>query len=65
MEEGEEVSPGQTLITFDPAFLRSKGYQTVTPVIVTNSDEFSAITSKAQGEVQAMEPLLELGDRSE
>lgn len=65
VEEGDQVSPGQTLITFDPDFLRSKGYQTVTPVIVTNSDEYSAITPKAQGEVQVMDPLLELGDRSE
>ncbi len=65
VEEGDQVSPGQTLITFDPDFLRSKGYQTVTPVIVTNSDEYSAITPKAQGGVQSMAPLLELGDRSE
>ena len=65
VEEGDQVSPGQTLITFDPDFLRSKGYQTVTPVIVTNSDVYSAITPKAQGEVQVMDPLLELGDRSE
>lgn len=65
VEEGDEVFPGQTLLTFDPDFLRSKGYQTVTPVIVTNSDEYSAITPKAQGQVQAMAPLLELGDRSE
>ncbi len=65
VEEGDEVSPGQTLLTFDPDFLRSKGYQTVTPVIVTNSDEYSAITPKAQGQVQAMAPLLELGDRRE
>ena len=65
VEEGDEVSPGQTLLTFDPDFLRSKGYQTVTPVIVTNSDEYSAITPKAQGQIQAMAPLLELGDRRE
>lgn len=41
--EGDKVKKGQTLITFDMDFIKSKGYKLVTPVIVTNSDDYSEI----------------------
>ena len=58
--EGDRVKKGQTLITFDKQLIASKGYKTITPVIVTNSFEFSAVNRKATGEVTPKNVLLEL-----
>ena len=58
VSEGDRVTRGQTLITFDKALISSKGYKTVTPVIVTNSDDFDAVDVLAEGTVQALSPLL-------
>ena len=60
VSEGGRVKKGQTLITFDKAFIASKGYKTVTPVIVTNPDDFKAVTRKADGDVTPKDVLLEL-----
>lgn len=58
--EGDRVKKGQTLITFDKALIASKGYKTVTPVIVTNSFEYSAVKALANGSVSVGDALLEL-----
>ena len=58
VKEGDRVQKGQTLLQFDKDFLESKGYKTVVPVIVTNSDDYDAVESVAAGEVTALEPLL-------
>ena len=47
VSECDRVTKGQTLITFDIDFIKSKGYQTVTPVLVSNSDDFSAVEQLA------------------
>jgi len=58
VQEGDRVQKGQLLLTFDPALIESKGYKTITPVIVTNSDEFDGVEPQAEGSVQALAPLL-------
>ncbi len=58
--EGDKVKKGQTLITFDMDFIRSKGYNTVTPVIVTNSDDYAAVALKAAGTIHTGDTLLAL-----
>ncbi len=60
VREGDRVQKGQTLLQFDKDFLESKGYKTVVPVIVTNSDDYDAVDGIAEGEVTALEPLLEV-----
>lgn len=45
---GDRVTKGQTLITFDTDFIKSKGYQTITPVLVGNSDEFASVEELAE-----------------
>lgn len=60
VSEGEHVKKGDLLITFDKERIESKGYKTITPVIVTNSEDYSAITHKTQGEVTPEDILLEL-----
>lgn len=49
--EGDKVKKGQTLITFDIDFIKSKGYKLITPVIVTNSDDYSKIILKPNANV--------------
>ncbi len=58
--EGDKVKKGQTLITFDMDFIKSKGYNTVTPVIVTNSDDYAAVALKAAGAIHTGDTLLAL-----
>lgn len=60
VSEGERVKRGQTLITFDKDLIASKGYKTVTPVIVTNPDDYSEIKRTADGNVGSSDVLLEL-----
>ena len=56
--EGERFKRGQTLITFDKALIESKGYKTVTPVIITNPDDFKGIEKAADGKVDFLDKLI-------
>lgn len=60
VSEGDRVKKGQTLITFDKELIASKCYKTVTPVIVTNPDEYSAVKRVADGNVTEKDVLIEL-----
>lgn len=60
VSEGDRVKRGQTLITFDKDLIASKGYKTVTPVIVTNPNDYSEIKRTADGNVSSSDVLLEL-----
>ena len=56
--DGEEFKRGQTLITFDTDFIKSKGYKTVTPVIITNPDDYAEVKMTANGKVDFMDELI-------
>ena len=60
VSEGDRVKNGQKLISFDKKFIESKGYKTVTPVIVTNSDDYKSVKLKASGSVGYNDVLIEL-----
>jgi PTS system sucrose-specific IIC component len=55
---GEKVKKGQLLLEFDMDRIRKAGYQTVTPVIVTNSDEYKSVQVVKTGSVQAGDEVL-------
>ena len=42
--QGDTVKRGQLLLEFDPAAIRAEGYETTTPVLVTNAADFGKIT---------------------
>ena len=42
--QGDTVKKGQLLIEFDPAAIRAAGYETTTPVLVTNAADYGKIT---------------------
>ena len=56
--DGERFTRGQTLITFDKELIESKGYPTVTPVIITETDDFAEIVKAADGDVDFLDKLI-------
>ncbi|MEK4072933.1 beta-glucoside-specific PTS transporter subunit IIABC [Paenibacillus sp. FSL M7-0656] len=46
VEEGQRITKGQTLLTFDLDKIRQEGYVTQTPVIVTNSYSYSDVIAE-------------------
>ncbi|HJG42524.1 glucose PTS transporter subunit IIA [Corynebacterium phoceense] len=57
VEKKQRVSAGDKLITFDQEFIESKGYNLITPVVVTNTSKFFSIEGKA-GAVTPSDQLL-------
>ena len=60
IEDGQQVKKGQLLLEFDMDAIKAEGYEIVTPVIITNSDEFTEITTEAAGQVKNGDKLLTL-----
>ena len=60
VNEGDKISKGQTLITFDKSVIEAKGYKTVTPVIVTNSEDYEEVTQTATGTINIGDSLLSI-----
>lgn len=56
--DGERFTRGQTLITFDMDLIKSRGYKTITPVIITNPDDYSEIAKAADGKVDFLDKLI-------
>lgn len=60
IKEGDQVKAGDLLLEFDVEQIRAEGYPTITPVIITNSSEYTEVLPIAQGEVTEQAPLLKL-----
>lgn len=60
ISEGDRVTAGQTLITFDKEFIQEKGYNIITPVLVTNSDDYKDVQKVVQGDVMHGEKLIQV-----
>ena len=60
VKEGDKCKAGDVLLTFDMEGIKAAGYPLVTPVIVTNSDDFVSLNVAASGPVSAGEKLLTL-----
>ncbi len=52
VEEGQQIKKGDLLLEADLEQIKAAGYDTITPVIVCNTEEFAEI---AMAEVQAVE----------
>ena len=44
---GDKVTKGQLLITFDREAIAAEGFDTITPIVICNSDQFSDISIHA------------------
>ena len=47
---GDKIKKGQVLLEFDPDAIKKAGYQTTTPIVVTNHTEFGDITFELKGQ---------------
>lgn len=58
--QGDHVEAGALLMKFDISLIREAGYPVVTPVIVTNSDEYAKVSGIAEGSVSQSDPMLKV-----
>ncbi|CAI0928880.1 PTS beta-glucoside transporter subunit IIABC [Serratia entomophila] len=60
VQVGDRVAPGDLLIEFDQAAIHAAGYDTTTPIIVSNSDDYVDVLTSGLSPVQERAPLLTL-----
>lgn len=60
VNEGDKVKKGQPLIRFELEAIKAEGYPVTTPLIVCNTDDYTAVVAKASGTVKQGDALLEL-----
>ena len=58
--ENASVKKGDLLLAFDKEAIEAAGYDTISPVIVCNTDAYQSIREIAAGTVKAGDPILEL-----
>lgn len=58
VENEQEVKQGDSLITFDPQKIKEAGYPIVTPIIVTNADDFKQIASEKSRHVKSGDKIV-------
>jgi PTS system beta-glucosides-specific IIC component len=49
--QGDKVKKGDLLLEFDMNVIKEAGYSTVTPVIITNTDDYADVIPAAPGDV--------------
>ncbi|GMO39188.1 MAG: beta-glucoside-specific PTS transporter subunit IIABC [Termitinemataceae bacterium] len=60
VKNDDKVSVGQVLIEFDIKAIQDAGLDTVTPIVIANSDNYESITPVAAGNVAAGDVILKL-----
>ena len=60
MQEGARVNVGDKIVSFDMEAIKGQGYDVITPVIITNTNEYADITAVKSGKVKKGEALLDL-----
>lgn len=56
--KGDTVKKGQKLLEFDKEFIKKEGYSIVTPVLISNFDQFDQIIPTDESQVQTGDVLL-------
>lgn len=64
-QSGDCIKKGEKILTFDMEEIKKAGYDTVTPVIVANSDQYAEIIAKKQGTIKASEELIQIEAKKE
>lgn len=60
VKEGDVVKAGDTLITFDIEKIKKAGYSVITPVIITNPDDYGQIQQSRFGDVEQLEKIIDI-----
>ena len=63
VSKGDVVRRGDVLAEVDLGVIRAAGYETITPVVVTNKKKFGAVTPLASGQVLRGDQLLEVAPK--
>lgn len=58
VKQGDHVQKGERLITFDIEFIKAQGYPVVTPVVITNTAQFTDVLDLDQETILNGEDLL-------
>ena len=61
--KGDIVRRGDVLAEVDLDVIRAAGYETITPVVVTNKKKFGPVTPVASGQIQRGDQLLEVAPK--
>ncbi len=61
--KGDVVRRGDVLAEVDLEVIREAGYETITPVVVTNKKKLGAVTPVASGEIQRGDALLDVAPK--
>ncbi len=61
--KGDVVRRGDVLAEVDLDVIRAAGYETITPVVVTNKKKLGAITPVASGQIQRGDALLDVASK--
>lgn len=60
VKAGEAIKAGDPLVTFDRAIITEAGYSLITPVLVTNPDDYGAVEQLATGSVGRGQAVIEV-----
>ena len=63
VSKGDVVRRGDVLAEVDLDVIRAAGYETITPVVVTNKKKLGAVTPVASGEIQRGDALLDVAPK--
>ena len=58
IKQGDKVTKGQLLIEFDIAKIQAAGYSVVTPVVITNSQNYLDVITTEKATVSSNEQLM-------
>ena len=57
-ESGDKIKLGEALIDFDADSIAKEGFDSITPVVVCNPDDFKKISFAPEGPIKPGEPLI-------
>lgn len=60
VKNGDTVKKGELLISFELELLKTEGYNTVTPMIICNTDDYTATEALQSGHVEKGDKLIRL-----
>ena len=62
VKSGDHVTAGQPLIEYERKALEEKGFDTIIPVVICNTDSFEHVTA-VTGEVNEGDEILKIGQK--
>ncbi len=60
VEQGARVKQGETLVEFDIKKINEAGYSTVTPIVITNTNDYIDVVSLQTGVIEVQDKLMKV-----